>query len=289
MTEEKKSKTYIKQPSFDLKLYLNGFPKSGLHMLVLMARPLVAPVAPNDEDEIFPGVLAAWSGTHKGNSWKRERTPVEWTTFKIGRVGPGQFIRGHSAYDLELANFLWLMGIGHIFIYRDLRDVAVSQVYHIMTAAETGKGHPNPQKFLDLGGFDEMLEAVIVGLDDYTGVVERWGFYAPWLKVPWTLRMKYETMLHRPHEMAEIILRYTFARSPGIYDFGTGIEEGEWLADVVEEMVKTSRRTDLSPTFREGRVGDWRTHFTQKHIRLFKEVDKENWLVRMKYEQSSDW
>jgi hypothetical protein len=284
---EKRS-TFIKQPPFDLKLYLNGFPKSGLHLLALMVRPILTPVA-KDSVEIFPGVAAGWSGTHKGNSWKADRVPVEWVTFKIGRCGPGQSIRGHGAYDLALANFLWLMGIGHVFIYRDLRDVAVSQAYHIMRAAETGKGHPDPQMFLDLGGFDEMLEAVIVGLGEYPGVLDRWQEYTPWLDVDWTLKVRFEDLLNRPEEMAEIILRYTFARSPSIYAYEMGVEEGPWLLETVNAMAETSQRTELSSTFRKGQTGEWQTHFTERHVRLFKEHDKENWICRLGYEVGEDW
>ena len=58
--------------------------------------------------------------------------------------------------------------------------------------------------------------------------------------------------------------------------------------EAVESMVRLSRQTDLSPTFREGKVGGWREAFTEEHKEQFKEQDP-GWLVRLGYETDDNW
>lgn len=279
--------TFIEQPNYDLKLFINGFPKSGLHLLELLVRPLLERV-PNPDG----GFMAAphWSGTFHGNSWTNERVPMERVTFKIGRCAPGQYLKGHCGHGKALELFMWLMGIGHIFVYRDPRDVAVSQTYHIGTAGATQElMHPEPELYEALGGFDEQLEAVIVGLGKYPGVMDRWIHYAGWLDVGWTMSVRFEDLRKWPSEMSEIILRYVLERTLAVFGDRLEIENEEWVKNTTTEMVKLSERTELSPSFRKGSVGGWRTHFTERHIQLFKETDTENWLVRLGYEETADW
>jgi hypothetical protein len=43
-----------------------------------------------------------------------------------------------------------------------------------------------------------------------------------------------------------------------------------------------------SHTFRSGKAGGWKEHFTEEHKRLFKDVTGDL-LVRLGYEKSDDW
>jgi hypothetical protein len=43
-----------------------------------------------------------------------------------------------------------------------------------------------------------------------------------------------------------------------------------------------------SHTFRSGKTGGWKEHFTEEHKRLFKDVTGDL-LVRLGYEESDDW
>lgn len=43
-----------------------------------------------------------------------------------------------------------------------------------------------------------------------------------------------------------------------------------------------------SRTFRSGKTGDWREHFTEEHKELFKDVTGDL-LVRLGYEKDNDW
>lgn len=272
--------TFITQPIFDLKYYCNGFPKSGMHLLALLIRPLVEPLRNNGAFD-----LGIWSGTFAGFSWTEEWIPMERTTFKIGRMGAGQFMKGHSGYREDLAEFLRLLGVAHVFIYRDFRDVAVSQARHIMAADNVTLSHPEPELYRELGGFDEILEAVILGLGRYPGVMHRWEHFAPWLDVDWTLSVRYEDLLLDRRVWAEKILMFGLGRAPALFEAELNLNE-EFVEKVLNAMVSTSEMTELSPTYREGSTGKWREHFNERHVELFKETDKNGWLAKLGY---ADW
>jgi len=56
------------------------------------------------------------------------------------------------------------------------------------------------------------------------------------------------------------------------------------MLDILERSIDPKR----SPTFRGGRVGDWRNHFTDEHKTLFKSLAGDT-LIRLGYETSHNW
>jgi hypothetical protein len=58
---------------------------------------------------------------------------------------------------------------------------------------------------------------------------------------------------------------------------------GKAIAILVEAI-----QPKKSHTFRSGKTGGWREHFTDEHKKLFKEVAGDL-LVRLGYERSNDW
>jgi hypothetical protein len=268
-------------PQFDLKIYLNGFPKSGLHLLVQYVATIASHI-PTDH----PLFHEPWAGTFWFDGWGNAWLPLEQTTFKIGRLAPNQFIKAHAGYQPSLERFLWQLGVAHIFIYRDFRDVAVSQAFHILDERENFQ-HPAKEEFQRLGGFDEVLEAVIVGHREFPGVMARWNYYTGWLDVPWVLSVKFEHLLDRPREMADKILMYCLNRAPLIWGGEAELDAAQ-RENVVQMMINNARNTSLSPTFRKGKAGGWRKHFTARHRELFKETDA-GWLKLLGYTGDDDW
>lgn len=274
----------VVQQIFDARWICNGFPKSGTHLLVQMVNP-VARYNPGTEAGLFK---KPWTGTFAHNSWTNERVSLEQTCFKAGRILPGHMLKAHLGHSEELERFLYLLGVVHVFIYRDLRDVAVSQAYHILNSDDERLAHPEPELYRGLGGFGEVLSAVIGGLGRYPGVLARWRHYAPWLDVNWVLSVRYEDLRADPEAWAERIFCHGMNRSAATWNREVGFEESG-LRAVINVMVKASTLREKSPTFRKGNVGDWRDEFGPGHVRLFKETDGDGWLVRLGYEESGDW
>jgi hypothetical protein len=135
-----------------MKYYLNGCPKSGLHLLDALVQPLT----------LNPD--ADWAGTYTGNSWTLERAPVERITNALCYLPDNCRIKGHACFDEDLDLYLYLSGVAHIFIFRDLRDVAVSQAHHIMSDDDKLLRHPGKDEYRALGDFEDVLGAVWHGL-----------------------------------------------------------------------------------------------------------------------------
>jgi hypothetical protein len=271
-----------------LKMYLNGFPKAGLHLLDLFMRPLAIPMR--------GGGLwkTPWVGMFKGNSWTNERHEIEHIAYHLGRCETGRFLKGHMGHDHELSRFMHYLGMVHIFIYRDLRDVAVSQTFHIMDTSTRGKtpmfSHPGKMSYMALGGFDEILTAVIAGHDIYPGIFERWAEYSFWLETAQNIGrcfpVRYEDIMTDPLNWGAAIIRYTLNR---LEEAGCGRPDEFPVGDAAEMMWEIAQKTDHSATYREGRVGGWRNHFKPYHVAHFKSLDEFGWIQRMGYEKGYDW
>jgi hypothetical protein len=272
----------LRQEHFQPKWYLNGFPKSGLHWLSLALMPIAKPQVGEHEIWDLP-----WAGTFKLNSWSNQEVSLERVTYLTGRLQDGFFLKAHSAYSKELERFLWYLGAAVVFIYRDFRDVAVSQAFHVTSEGDERLAHPEKEFYGDMDGFGSVLRAVIEGVTsdngfEYPGVMSRWAHYAGWLDVDWICKVRYEDVLENPRGTAVKIVRHGLSRACGIFGLKPEVVE-ENLGVVADMMVQAGAMTHLSPTFRKGARGDWRECFTPELARLFAETDDQNWLVRLGY------
>jgi len=265
----------IAQQVFEARWICNGFPKSGTHLLVQMVNP-IAPYQKGTDAGLFE---RPWVGTFLDNSWTNRWAPVEHTAFKAGRIGNGKMLKGHLGYTPELERFLYLLGVIHIFIYRDLRDVAVSQAWHIINAEEATLAHPEPEAYEPRADFGSVLAKVVGGTRRFPGVVDRWRYYAAWLTVPWVLGVKYEDLVAEPKAWAEVIFKHAMQQHADRW--GKKVSFDPHGLDVVTSvMAKASQDREKSPTFRKGQVGGWREAFTAEHVALWKQADTEHWLGR---------
>ncbi|NIR62401.1 MAG: hypothetical protein GWN61_00725, partial [candidate division Zixibacteria bacterium] len=257
----------------DPRVFICSFPKSGTHFVEQIVQTICQPM-PTERP---------WAGTFQGHSWTTEWIHIRKTLRRIGFIRDGTYAKGHVGYQKETANFLWGNGAAVLFVYRDPRDVAVSQTHHILN----GKTHGHNEIYQDIG-FDAALLAVIKGLDVYAGVMERWEHYAGWLEEDWVLSVKYEDLLNNKREVLSDIVRYIVGHSANVRGYQATIEE-DILESVIDAMDRNSSRTDLSPTYREGKSGGWKTAFKKAHSLAFKQSDVNDWLIKLGYETDKDW
>lgn len=278
----------IHEHVFQAKWYLNGFPKSGLHWLVLMIRCIAQPQV---EEELW---TKPWAGTFEGNSWTGNKAALEKVLYKIGRLQDGRYLKGHAGYSDEMERFLYYLGAAHVFLYRDLRDVAVSQAFHVISPEDELKQHPEKWLYQDMDSFEDVLRAVIVGAKSprsgvyFPGVMARWQHYAPWLDVDWTYQLRYEDMHNRPQEVIGGLLEYGLGRCAPMFGCKLNVNR-EVFNIVVDLMIESGQQTDKAATFRKGAIGDWREHFTPELAQLFAMQDRAGWLVQLGYERDEDW
>jgi len=57
---------------------------------------------------------------------------------------------------------------------------------------------------------------------------------------------------------------------------------------LILDSLETSINPKKSPTFRSGKTGEWKKHFTDEHKEIFKAVAGDL-LVKLGYEKNNDW
>lgn len=258
------------------RVYLNGFPKAGTHALATMAHVIMKKASKDNN----------WLGDVSDFAFgKKDEELVKRALDIINVFTPNVYIRGHMAYDKRIAEAMYDNEVAHVFIFRDFRDVAVSAAHH--AARDDGGLFPEKEYYQSLG-FDERLKRIITGDENITGVMERWEEYAPWLDVGWVLKIVYEDFIEHPRGVANMFLRYIYGKTAGYNDIVMEmyLDDFEFL---VGRTMKIIEKPEVSPTYREGKIGKWKEHFTEEHKELFKQTDKNDWLVKLGYEENRDW
>jgi hypothetical protein len=123
---------------------------------------------------------------------------------------------------------------------------------------------------LQLDGFPQTV--------DYPNIGERFRENLPWLSSPDCLAVRFEDLVH-PETRGETHVRIARYLLPDA-------DQREVRA-AVSKMARGHDPKD-SHTFRKGTSGEWRSHFSNRHVELFKELAGQM-LIDLGYEKNSDW
>jgi hypothetical protein len=239
------------------KIYLNGFPKSGLHLLNLWAVCMGTQMLEKN-----------WLGTFKRHSWSNEWADTDRVVKVFENMGSGNFMKGHMGYRPELAEALKSNEIATVFLFRDIRDVIVSQAHHIMNDNDERFMHPGKDLYRELDSFEDVIIHVIIGLGPYPGIFERWALYEPWRHVPWVCQMSYEYMYLYPEDASKHFIQHVLMQTAWFKDYEVEINQ-EDVQNISDLMVSTMDKTEYSATYRKGGVGGWKNEFTPKVAAAF--------------------
>jgi hypothetical protein len=252
-------------------LFANSFPKSGTHLLtqVLKGFSRLGPAV----DSGLPAITSFDGYTG------RPHTEIE-IQADLEQLLPGDIAYGHLHALPKAIEFLCQDGVGTFFILRDPRDVVVSHV-HYVTDIEPSHIHHHYYKD-KLNDFNERLETSILGLSDpaipFPDIRARFEPYMAWLDRPEVLTLHFEDFVTNREGSIEQVYKHAVARG-----FQAAVEK-EKAIGVLAQGVDPQR----SPTFRSGKVGDWKTQFSHENKRLFKEIAGDL-LIQLGYEQNHDW
>jgi hypothetical protein len=265
------------------RVYLNGFPKSGLHLAELMGRGVAGPTFVEKEDGDYKHWN--WTGSFHDFAWTARWVEIPKLLQRFEDHPPGTLLKGHCGYLPEIERKLYEGGQAVAFIYRDLRDVAVSQAFHVLSDKENHV-HPGKELYKACESFEDVLLGVIVGLGEYPGLFYRWKHYAPWLDVDWVFSTSFEMMRYQSELVVDSFVRYVYHRTVQHYGMEVELNEDDVEARVTD-ILKSMKRRDTA-TFRKGKAGEWKEHFTPKVTEAFKQR-AGNWLVQLGYEKDNDW
>jgi hypothetical protein len=258
------------------KLYVNGFPKSGTHLLDSMAMCLLTQ-ADSERN---------WMGNMDNDGFGTDFIYLDTFPKMLEEMPDRRYVKGHLGWEQNIVNKFIDNRWCKVFIFRDFRDVAVSMAYHAQRDKE-GTQFPNKDEY-EAMEYDEVLTRVITGDENVSGVMDRWELYAPWLDEDWVLKLDYGNVIDNKELACELLIRYLYGRLGRYY--GRKLEiPADHFNYLMHRMMNRLAKPEKSPTYRNGKTGDWKKHFTDEHKELFKESDKNNWLIRLGYTNDRTW
>ncbi|MDL1911077.1 sulfotransferase domain-containing protein [Chloroflexi bacterium CFX6] len=260
---------FASQPA-DLPILLGiSFPKSGTHLLdqILLGFSNVAPYAKR---------LHSFYAEYEGESGVK-RAPeqaIRWLDSLRSRdvASAHLFARPDAVVRVRSPRYI------PYFIFRDPRDAVVSHVFYV---TEMEARHAHHAYYQSLPDFDTRLKVSILGRPDtdieFPNVAERFAPYVGWLDQPEVLTIHFEDLIQDRAAALNRILDHFLARVPLP-------SPRQLILDSLESAINPAK----SPTFRSGKTGEWRKHFTDEHKKLFKDAAGDL-LIRLGYEKDNDW
>jgi sulfotransferase 6B1 len=254
----------------DLPVLLGiSFPKSGTHLLdqILLGFSSVV---------LYAKRLHSFYAEYEGASG-RKRSPEQALKW-LDALRPGDIASAHLFARPETVRRVCSPNFIPYFIFRDPRDVVVSHVFYV-TDMETR--HVHHDYYQALPDFAARLNASILGRPEadveFPDIAARFAPYLGWLEHHEVLPLHFEDLIDDRASALTRILDHFLARVP----LQT---PRQLILDSLESAIDSKR----SPTFRSGKIGEWRKHFNEEHERLFKKVAGDL-LVRLGYEKDNDW
>jgi hypothetical protein len=165
------------------------------------------------------------------------------------------------------------------FIYRDPRDMLVSHIYF---ATDMHEDHGMHAYYKSLPDFGARLKVAISGIDagaiKMVSIRQRYEAVLRWLQQPTVMCIRFEDLLLRRDATLAAMLDEVERTG---YQIPTPRPKAlQVLVDAIQP-----RR---SRTFRSGKAGGWREHFSPEHKRQFLEIAGDL-LIRLGYEADDKW
>jgi len=247
----------------------NAMPKSGSHLIIQVLQGLT---------KIGPFVNPGYPPVNRGEN-NRKLSDGE-VLVNIQRMQPGEISYGYISAKEPFLSALTQPGRATIFVYRDPRDMIIS---HIFYATQMHPGHWMHQYYTEtLTSMEERIQAAIKGVQEpgseLTPIRQRYDGYLGWLEQPQVLSLRFEELILERETAFGKLLDYLAG-----FGFTLRIARLEAIANL-EEAVAPKK----SGTFRKGKPGNWREHFTPANISTFKDSTGDL-LIRLGYEANQDW
>jgi len=256
--------------SADLPILLGiSFPKSGTHLLdqILLGFANVAPYSKR---------LHSFYAEYEGESGVK-RAP-EQALHWLDSLHPCDVASAHLFARPEAVVRVTSPRFIPYFIFRDPRDVVVSHVFYV---TEMESRHVHHAYYQSLPDFDARLKVSILGRPDsdveFPNIAERFAPYLGWLDQPQVLIIHFEDLIQDRTQALDRIMDYFLARVP----LRTS---RQLILDSLESAINPTK----SPTFRSGKIGEWKKYFTNEHKNIIKDVAGDL-LIRLGYENSNNW
>jgi hypothetical protein len=249
------SRLQAREADYELRppILVNSFPKSGTHLL-----DQIVDAIPNSRN--YGEFISSMTSSFRF----RRRTTAQCIRM-LATTTPGELVRAHLFYSDEVSGALRDRRFIHLFIYRDPRDVVLSESHYLRTLNKWHRLHPY---FRDAPTFEDAISLSIRGLPnlaprvDYPNIKVRFERYAEWIEDKDVFAVRFEDLVSEQRDATlRAIAQYYADRTQTPVD----VEE-------LTQAMKLSIDPNRSHTYRKGSSGGWRSKFTEEHRRLFDEV-----------------
>jgi hypothetical protein len=250
-------------------IFGNSKPKSGSHLLLQILDGLT---------RIMPYAYVAAEPVRTIAREGRRKTEEE-ILAELNGIPRGVIGWGYVEATPENVAFLCQPDRVNYFIYRDPRDMLVSQVFF---ATDMHEEHGMHAYYQSLPDFRERLKVAITGIDreglKMVSVKQRYEGVFEWLEQPSVMCIRFEDLINNRDTTLNSMLDEVEKTG---YKIPTPREKA---LEVLVEAIQPKK----SHTFRSGKAGGWKEYFAEEHKSLFKDVAGDL-LVRLGYEENNDW
>jgi hypothetical protein len=208
-------------------------------------------------------------------------TPAELSAALV--AARGDAVAGHVHGRLDYWQIARELDARVVFVSRDPRDQVVSHAFHF----RTHRDHPLHPYFRDrVPDVDDALMAVIRGFGPgphghLADVATFYGYFTPWIGMEGIFHTTFERLVGRHGGGSEAVQRTEVRRL--LRHIRCPLPASLTAAVVAPRVFAPS-----SPTFRQGRIGGWTSHFTPRHKEAFKETAGQL-LIDLGYERDLAW
>ena len=269
-TEKLAQRLRFSSQSANLPVLLGiSFPKSGTHLLdqILLGFANVAPYAKR---------VHSFYAEYEGESGKK-REPQKALAW-LDSLHSCDVASAHLFARPEAIARVCTEKFAPYFIFRDPRDVVVSHVFYV---TDMEARHVHHDYYQSLPDFDARLKVSILGRPDanieFSNIADRFAPYLGWLDKKEVLTIHFEDLIHHRELTLTSIMDHLLSRV-------TLQAPRQLILDSLEASINPTK----SPTFRSGKTGEWKKHFTEEHKTLFKEVAGDL-LIKLGYEKDNSW
>lgn len=252
-------------------ILVNSFPKSGTHLLLQIAESL-----PNTKN--YGSFIASIpSIPFKEKSTRQHKRMIQ-------NLVPGEIASAHLFYHADFEELLTKKNCLHLFIYRDLRDVAISEAHYL---AKMNRWHQMHPYFRDLLSDEARISQAITGINKpgfkfvYPDICKRFERYKGWLSSRNVLCVRYEDLMGANREKTlKSIINFYLNHIP---DSLKTDQHEKYDPTKLLELAIANIIPEKSHTFRKAKTEQWRTSFTQEHHTQFNQI-AGNLLKELGYE-----
>ena len=255
----------------------NSFPKSGTHLLYQILYSI--PGLQKWDDIVSVQALCGVMNTASHVRWK------------IGSAPEGSIIRSHLMYCNEVLDVLREFHCRTLFIYRDLRDVAVSHARWVTKEERIFLHDIYTKQYAD---FDQQLMRSIEGLPlgspfgsnvsqpDIGMDFSRWK---GWIDDLNTYAVKFEDLVGERGGGSEDKRLYIVEQILDHLNISLSNQE---IKDKLASYVLSPEESHTFKKGGKGSIGGWKTRFNASHKAAFKRVAGQT-LIDLGYEQDLNW